>query len=123
MRPRTVTGRASASFGAAEIDWLADVLGAVEQRLPLGKLATARPSARVARKVQALKRAAARNAQHRVLRPPSPPPNCKLSDEAVREVRAARAAGQTLAVIARRHGVDASTISKVAKGARYAHVK
>ena len=49
-------------------------------------------------------------------------PLAKLTEDAVREIRRAREAGATTVELGKRYGVNSATISRVARGERWAHV-
>jgi hypothetical protein len=50
-------------------------------------------------------------------------PRRKLTEKAVREMRTAHAGGESLRSIGRRHGVDYTQVSRIARRIQWAHVK
>ncbi len=115
--------RPATSFSAAEVDWLSDVLAAVEERKSLRPLTSQPQLASVARKAHSLTRAVARAKADRDRAERTIRSNKKLNASLVREIRAARAAGARTDELAARHGVTCAAINRAVRRETWAHVE
>lgn len=92
-------------------------------------IGTQRENMRDAARKGRLSLARARGDEHHARRTPEVMPRgsrvgtAKLTDEAVRKIRAARAGGETLAVLAARFGVTEKNVSLIARRETWRHVE